>query len=247
MYLNCDITLANIQARNKVIEENFRVGSKGYDAARHIIRQNRMISKDEMKAICQGIPIGKSTLEGIFTKLRRLGLYPPPEPPDTPDLTSTPEKPQVTSQPVPKVPQPPLQEYVTKEDFDTKFETVINSINNLASLMNRDPPLNPGEYEEEYEDEADEMPLPGEPIQPGEMMVQGGSSNREAVFIKPKTRMYYDMSKQGAFHNYPGTREPGPFANFNGSLSDFFNIIVDEFFVRNYNADIGLTMVMPVK
>ena len=59
--------------------------------------------------------------------------------------------------------------------------------------------------------------------------------------------MYFDMARQGVFANYAGTREPGPFAQFDGNLSDFFNLIVDDYFVRNYYADIGLTMRRYVK
>lgn len=261
MYLNCDIILATVEARLKAVESQFRKGFKSYDAARYIVRANRDIPEDEKKAICQEIPIALKTLEGVFTKLRKMGLYPPQETSEISPPTSTLEKPQEASHQVSEVPHLPSQEYVTKEDFNTQFETlrnstnenletITNSINNLASLLNQDPPLNlggepplnPGEYDEEDERIPSEERIP-----PGEMIVQDGGSTREAVFIKPKTRMYYDMSRHGAFQNYPGTREPGPFADFDGSLSDFFNIIVDEFFLRNYKADIGLTMVMPVR
>ena len=243
--------MSDIKKKLEAVESRFRKGSKQYEAAKYIVRQNRKIPTDERKAIVQEIPIAYKSLQGLFTELRKMGLYPPQEtePPYQPTASET--SPEISHH-VPEAPQPPLQEYVTKKDFDIKFETIMSSINNLASLYNEEPPSNPGgepplspsEYEEEDEDE---MIPPGELIPPGEMIIQGGSSTGERVFIKPKTRMYYDMSKQGAFHNYPGTREPGPLANFNGSLSDFFNIIVDEFFIRNYNADIGLTMRMPVK
>lgn len=217
--------MVTIEEKLEAVDARFRKGSKQYDAARYIVRQNRKITSDERKAICQEIPIGDKTLQGLFTELRKIGLYPPQE----------------ASHQVPEARQPPL-EYATKEDF----ETLRDSINNLAALFNEDHPSNTDEDDDEYEDE-DEMPLPGDMIPPGELIIQDGSSTRESVYIKPKTRMYFDMSRQGAFHNYPGTREQGPFANFDGSLSDFFNIIVDEFFIRNYNADIGLTMRMPVK
>lgn len=245
-----------VEAKLKIVTEEFRRDSKGNIAARQIVQWREELSKEDIIILSEEIPIKAKTLEGVFTRLRKLKLYPPQEF----SFPSSPEEPQEASHPVSEVLQPSL-EYVTREDFETLkkstneyLENLNNSINNLASLMNRDLPLNPGEdeEEEEYEDE-DEMPMqgemiqPGERIQPGEMMVQEGSSTRESVDIKPKTRMYFDLARQGAFHNYPGTREPGPFADFNGNISDFFNVLADEFFIRNYNADIGLTAVIPIK
>jgi len=246
--------LADIEAKLKAVETRFKKGSKQYEAARYIIRQNREIPKDEQEKICDEIPIADKTLQGLFTKLRKMGLYPYKKTSYVLDRPPTTERIEVASHEVPEV-HPSSLDYVTKEDFEAQFETLRNStnetletiqasINNLASLFNEDPPLNPGEYEDE---EEDEMPLPGERIPPGEMIVQAGSSTMERVDIKPKTRMYFDLARQGAFHNYPGTMEPGPFANFDGNISDFFNILTDEFFIRNYKADIGLTMVMPVR
>ena len=234
--------MSDVEAKLKAVESHFRKGFKSYDAARYIVRANREIPEDEKRAICQEIPIALKTLEGVFTKIKKLGLYPPQETSDTLKSPSTPERPQEASHQVPEIRQPTL-EYATKEDF----ETLRDSINNLASLFNEERPSNPGEDEEEEDEDDDEMIPQGEMIPPGELLIQDGSSTREAVYIKPKTQMYFDMARQGAFHNYPGTRELGPFANFNGTISDFFNIIVDEFFIRNYNADIGLTMRMPVK
>lgn len=239
-----------VEAKLKIVNEEFRRDSKGNIAARQIVQWREELSKEDIIILSEEIPIKAKTLEGVFTRLRKLKLYPPQEF----SLPSTPKEPQETSHHVPKVLQPSL-EYVTKEDFETlknstneHFENLTNSINNLASLMNRDPPLNLGEDEDEEEyEEDDEMPLQGEMIPPGEMIVEGGSSTRESVDIKPKTRMYFDLARQGAFHNYPGTREPGPFADFKGNISDFFNVLADEFFIRNYNADIGLTAVIPIK
>jgi len=79
-------------------------------------------------------------------------------------------------------------------------------------------------------------------IAPQEGFIEHPSLTRHSVWLKPKTQMYFDMSRQGVFANYEGTRELGPFTQFNGNLSDFFNIIVDDYFIRNYNADIGILM-----
>ncbi len=253
-YLSCDNKVSDTEAKLKAVENRFKKDSKQYEAARYIVRQNREIPKDEQKKICQEIPIANKTLQGLFTALRKMGLYPYKKTSYVLDRPPTPEKAEVASHKVPEVIQP-SSAYVTKEDFETlrnstneTLETLNNSINNLASLLNRDPSLNPGEDEEEEEyEEEEEMPMQGEMIPPGEMIVEGGSSTRESVDVKPKTRMYFDLARQGAFHNYPGTRIEGPFANFKGNISDFFNNIVDEYFIRNYNADIGLTAVIPIK
>ena len=59
------------------IDGLFRPGSKRNQVARYIVRKNREIPKDERAAIEREIPIAESTLEGVFTKLRKVGLYPP--------------------------------------------------------------------------------------------------------------------------------------------------------------------------
>jgi len=79
-------------------------------------------------------------------------------------------------------------------------------------------------------------------IQPEEGFIQDPSLTRHSVWLKPKTQMYFDMARQGVFANYADTKELGPFTQFDGNLSDFFNIIVDDYFIRNYYADIGLLM-----
>ena len=251
--------MANIEENLEAIENRFQKGSKQYNAARYIVRQNRKISKDEQEKICQEIPIAEKTLQGLFTELRKMGLYPPRKISDIPSRPSAPEMPKETSHHVPEASQPPLQEYVTKEDFETQFETLRNStsenletlknsVNYLASVIGREAPSNPDELASVMRGEVQSNPGESEEdedievIQPEGMFIQEGSRTKQSIWVKPKTQMYYDMSKEGVFHNYAGTREPGPFADFNGSLSDFFNMIVDDYFIRNYYADIGLTM-----
>jgi len=226
--------LSDIEGKLEAIEVRFQKGSKQYDAARYIVRQNRKIPKDEQEKICQEIPIAKKSLQGLFTELKKMGLYPPQKVSDKPHRRLALEEPEESSHHALEAPQPPLQEYASKEDF----ETLRNSINFLASVISGGDPSNPGESEEE---EAIDL------IQPEGMFIQDASMNRASVYLKPKTQMYFDMARQGVFANYAGTREPGPFAQFDGNLSDFFNIIVDDYFIRNYYADIGLTMRRYVK
>ena len=226
--------MSDIEGKLEAIEVRFQKGSKQYDAARYIVRQNRKIPKDEQEKICQEIPIAEKTLQGLFTELKKMGLYPPQKVSDKPHRRLAREEPEESSHHALEAPQPPLQEYATKEDF----ETLRDSINFLASVISGGDPSNPGESEEE---EAIEL------IQPEGMFIQDASMNRASVYLKPKTQMYFDMARQGVFANYAGTREPGPFAQFDGNLSDFFNIIVDDYFIRNYYADIGLTMRRYVK
>ena len=221
--------MSDIEGKLEAIENRFKKDSKQYQAARYIVRQNRKIPKDEQEKICQEIPIAKKSLQGLFTELRKMGLYPPQETSDISKRPPAPERPQETSHHIPEAPQPPLQEYASKEDF----ETLRNSINFLASVISGEDPSNPGEPEEEVDIEV---------ITPEGMFVQDASLTRASVYLKPKTQMYFDMARQGVFANYAGTREPGPFAQFDGNLSDFFNLIVDDYFLRNYYADIGLTM-----
>lgn len=230
--------MSDVEAKLKAVESHFRKGFKSYDAARYIVRANREIPEDEKRAICQEIPIALKTLEGVFTKIKKLGLYPPQETSDTLKSPSTPERPQEASHQVPEVRQPPL-EYATKEDFETlrnstkeDFEAIVNSINNLASLMNRDPPFNPGGYEKEDIDV----------IQTEEGSIRNPSLTTKQMYIKPKTWMYFDMTREGVFSTYADSREMSPFADFNGDISDFFNTLADDYFIRLFNADIGLLM-----
>ena len=222
--------MSGIEGKLEAIESRFRHDSKQWKAARYIVRQNRKITSDERKAICQEIPIASKSLQGLFTKLRKMGLYPPQETSESPYQPAAPEVYHETSHHVPEAPQPPLQDYATKEEF----ETLRDSINYLASVMTGENPSNPGEDEEDKDDI--------EVIQPEELFLDDTSLTRKTILLKPKTQMYFDMARQGVFSNYVDSRELGPFTNFTGNLSDFFNVIVDDYFIRNFNADIGLLM-----
>ena len=242
--------MSDIESKFKAIESRFRKGSKQYEAARYIIRQNRKITSDERKAIAQEIPIAYKSLQGLFTELRKMRLYPPQTISDIPNHHPPPENPQETSHQIHQNPQPPLPEYATLEDL----MSIRKDIQYLAAVIGGEPTSNPGNYEEEEEMDLiqpQEMDLiqPQEMdlIQPQEMDIQDPSLTRHSVWLKPKSQMYFDMARQGIFSNYAGTREMGPLTQFNGNLSDFFNIIVDDYFIRNYNADIGLLMRRYVK
>lgn len=134
-----------------------------------------------------------------------------------------------TSHHVPEVPDQTLQDYATVDDLND----IRKDIQYLASVISGESPSNPDEYEEGEDIEV---------IPPEEGFIKDPSLTRHSVWLKPKTQMYFDMSRQGIFANYEGSREMGPFTQFNGNLSDFFNIIVDDYFIRNYNADIGILM-----
>ncbi len=233
--------MSDIESKLEAVDRRFRKGTKQYKAARYIVRQNREISKEEKEKLCQEVPMAKGTLADLMTELRKLGLYPPEESSDIPKETLNTEIPQNT---VPHTPEeePSMQEYVTKEDFDAKMNLINSNILNLSAVIGGEPTSNPGnpvEYEEEIElIQPQEM----EVIQPQEGFIQDPSLNRHTIWLKPKTSMYFDMARQGIFSNYADSRELGPFTQFNGNLSDFFNLIVDDYFIRNYNADIGLLM-----
>ncbi len=210
----------------QIIEGAFKEGSKRCKAAIYIIQQNREITTEERKTLIKDIPIAEKTLEGVFTKLIKMGLYPPQKTSDTSNHTSNLELPQETSHQATQNPQPLSSEYVTKEEF----ETLKNSINYLAAVIGGENPV------------EDEKEVSVEVNTPEEVIIVDPSLTRTSIYLKPKTQMYFDMARQGVFSNYAGTRDLSPFTKFNGNLSDFFNIIVDEYFIRNFNADIGLMM-----
>jgi len=232
--------LSDIEARLEIVNEGFREGTKRYEAARYIVRQNREITTDERKALVDEIPIGYKTLEGLFTKLRKMGLYPPQ--PSIPIAQPAPTPQIVTSDmvPEPQHPQPQLQpEYASLHDLNA----LRKDIQYLAAVINGNG--NPLPVEPEYtvrEEPETEEPQEIEISPPTELNIQDPSLTRHSIWLKPKTQMYFDMARQGIFANYVGTRDLGPFTQFKGNLSDFFNVIVDDYFLRNYNADIGLLM-----
>ncbi len=219
----------------KEVNELFRQGSKRNKAARYIVRKNREIPKDEQAKIEEVIPIAGSTLEAVFTILRKAGLYGEDAwaPSDI-----TPEKPQyeeVQHTPLPILPLE--QKYVTIEDFnefkngfnDTLNQALTNFINKLTN--NGADPTVPIEEGQDFEIQ-----------QPHELMIIDPSLTRKGVWLKPKTQMYFDLARQGIFVAYADDNRLSPFNEFDGNLSDFFNMVVDDYFIRNFNADIGVMM-----
>lgn len=232
--------METIEGKLKAVKGRFQEGSKQYNAARYIVRQNREILKEEQEKICQEIPIADKTLQGVFTWLRKMNLYPP----DTSNSPSNPESSEETLHHIPEAPQIPLQEYATLEDL----MSIRKDIQYLAAVISGEPTSNPGNYEEEEEPEVDQphemdvvQPEEMELIQPMELNIRDPSLTRKTIWLEPKTAMYYDMAREGTFANYAGSREMCPFIQFEkGTLSDFVNIIVDDYFNRNFNAGVGL-------
>jgi len=219
--------MSTIDKSLEIVANRFKKDSKRYLAARYIVKQGRKIPKNEKDAICQEIPIADSTLRDLFTELRKMGLYPPQE---TIEISEEPSyHPQESSQQVEET------EYATIEDLDLFRKEMSNfsdSIRYLTSLMTGGAEIEvPPEEEQEFE-----------PVMPDEMTIRDPSLNRQSIWLKPKTQMYYDLTRQGIFGNYSDTNEISPFNGFKGNLSDFFNTIVDDYFIRNFNADIGILM-----
>lgn len=216
--------MSSIEDKLKAIDKEFRRDSKQWKAARYIVRQDHEILGDERKAMIEQIPIAYKSLQGLFTKLRKMELYPPQDYVETQQGNDLSDSPMGNS-----------EEYATKKDF----ETLRASINYLAEVISGNTPSNPGQnpgiLEEEIEEEVELIPQQ-------ELLLEDTSLTRKTILLKPKTQMYFDMARQGVFSNYVGSRELGPFTDFNGNLSDFFNTIVDDYFIHLYNADIGLMM-----
>jgi len=227
----------------KIVEERFRRGSKSYQAARYIVQHEAEIDEDNKGIIASEINMAPKTLEGVFSKLRKLGLYGMGDNIDiggeilpgysTQDEQDQPEIPQQEPQVAQHQPQNP-QQYVTYEDFNTLKTELNTNFEKLVSALNDEIP----------EEEEDGYLHDGYPPQdnPQEMTVEDPSLMRKTIWFKPKATMFYDLAKQGLFHTYVGTSDVGPLSGFNGNLSDFINIVIDDYFVRNFNADIGLLM-----
>jgi len=228
----------SVDEKLKIVNGTFRKGSKSFKAARYIVRQDHEISDEEKVAICQEIPISPKTLEGVLTKLRQLGLYATDDIPL--DLYKDTEIEEDEIEPTqeqfyrPEIPQ--QNNYVTIEDFARLREELNANIKYLAAVVNGDP-IEEQEYEEEIPQVDYELPP-----QPDEMAIQDPTLMRKSIWIKPKTSMYYDLTRQGIFTHYSDTNEPSPLLGFKGNLSDFFYIVVDDYFIRNFNADIGILM-----
>lgn len=235
------------KAAFEAIDKRFRDPSKQRDAARYIVRMNRTLTSEERKAIVDQIPIANSTLSDLLTELKKMGLYPPKAPSKPADTPAAPEETAETSlHHVPEAPEPLLQEYATKEDF----EILKTSINYLAAVVSGvDPETLPetlGEDEEE-EEEVEVIQLEEVELVPQEeIIIEDPSLIRKTIFLKPITMLLFDLARVGAFPNYVGTNEPGPFTNVKNeglkkiNLSDFFNNMAEDYSNHLYNMTVGL-------
>jgi len=225
-----------------MVNKKFRRGSKTYEAARYIVRQNREIPALEREKLCEDTGISPKTLAGIFTKLKKLKLYDPYgdlEEIFTPEIVVNTQENLQNAQLEPQEVIESQEEYenieeqyATIEDLNSLRDGLQSSFNKLASVILGEPET---EEEEAYiNDKLIEIATPDD------MLIGDPSLTRKSVWLKPKTQMYFDLTRQGFFTNYSGSNEISVLSGFKGNLSDFFNSIIDDYFVRNYNADIGI-------
>jgi hypothetical protein len=227
--------LASIEDKLKTVDSKFRRGSKSYKAARYIVRQNRELPKEEGDALIEELEITPKSLEYVVTKLRNLGLYTfdidleeyEPDIPDDPETLAIDE--EEIQDTIPKE-----NNYATIEDLNSLRDGLQSSLNQLTSAILGEP-----ETEEEEAYMSDRLV---EISTPDEMAIGDPSLTRKSIWLKPKTQMYFDLTRQGLFTSYAGSNEISVLNGFKGNLSDFFNSIIDDYFVRNFNADIGILM-----
>ena len=253
--------LLTTEQKLNVINQRFRRGSKSYHAARYIVQHEGDIDQNAKDIIAKEVGLASTSLDGVFNKLRKLKLYGVPmqlevteqvnpqqqeagnkliqnQPPNTripPPMRENIPYNQVNPQQQ-EVPFEVAQheQYVTYDDFETLKSELNTNFQKLVSALNDETP------EEEQEGYLHDGYQPQD--NPQEMTVEDPSLMRKTIWFKPKATMFYDLAKQGLFHTYVGTSDVGPLSGFNGNLSDFINIVIDDYFVRNFNADIGLLM-----
>lgn len=227
--------MASIEDKLKTVDNKFRRGSKSYKAARYIVRQNRELPKEEGEALIEELEITPKSLEYVITKLRNLGLYTfdvdlEEYEPDIPDA----EEPIVTEIAEIQDTIPKENDYATIEDLNSLRDGLQSSLNQLTSAILGEP-----ETEDEEAYMSDRLV---EISTPDDMLIGDPSLTRKSIWLKPKTQMYFDLARQGIFTSYAGSGEISVLNGFDGNLSDFFNSIIDDYFVRNFNADIGILM-----
>ena len=236
--------MASLEDKLRIVNKRFRRGSKTYEAARYIVRQNREIEENEREAICKETGIRPKTLLGILTKLKKLGIYDPygdlvdgyTQVPVTP-TQENPSYAQIESPEIPDIQEEDeniVEQYATIEDLNSLRDGLQSSLNQLTSAILGEP-----ETEDEEAYMSDRLI---EIASPDEMSIGDPSLTRKSIWLKPKTQMYFDLTRQGLFTSYAGSNEISILNGFSGNLSDFFNAIIDDYFVRNFNADIGILM-----
>jgi len=206
--------LSTLEEKLKIVERNFRKGSKGYQAARYIVRQNREMSDEEKEAISKEIPIAVKTIEGVITKLKKLDLY----------GTTYSYEPQIDEPYEPQeLPQnPQLNQYATIEDLRAIEEKVTDSFNYLAKLITGNNPDS-----EETTNENVELPPNPEAI-----TIENTSMKQMGTWVQSKHLICYDLAREGAFM--------GALRDFDGNWSDFVNAVFDDYFNKVHHVGVGL-------
>ena len=238
-----------------MVNKKFRRGSKTYEAARYIVRQNREIPALEREKLSEDTGLSPKSLSGLFTKLKKLKLYDPYGdleeifPQET--VENTQEIAPHTQENLQNAQLDPQEErdsqeeyenideqngrideqYATREDLSSLRDGVQSAINRLTSAIIGEEETEEGEY---INEELVEI------LTPHQMTIRDPSLTRKSIWLKPKTQMYYDLTRQGLFTNYFGSNEISILNGFEGNLSDFFNSIINDYFIRNFRADIGI-------
>ena len=222
--------MSTIEARLETIENKFRRGSKSYEVARWVVRQNRDVIPDiEKETIAKEFGLSTSTISGVFTKMRALGLYGDTLPPlDIPSIQTPPQLPPPSQYPLtphtptPNSMPPNSQEYATREDLERIEEAILS----LSSLINGD------NSEDDDDDSEDDYQEPRKITEQPQAILEESSMKQMGTWIFAKNLLYYDFARQGAFG--------GALDKFDGNWSDFVNIIIEDYFVRTSNVGIGL-------
>jgi len=232
-----------------MVNKKFRRGSKTYEAARYIVRQNREIPTLEREKLSEDTGLSLKSLAGLFTKLKKLKLYDPYGdleeifPQETVDNTQ--EIAPHTQENLQNAQLDSQEEIDTQEkdeNIDEQYATIqdINALReDVQSAINRLTSAIVGEEETEDEEGYIDEELV-DILRPNLMMIGDPSLTRKSIWLKPKTQMYYDLTRQGLFSNYFGSEEISILNGFEGNLSDFFNSIIDDYFFRNFGANIGI-------
>ena len=220
--------MSTLEDKLRIVDLNFREGSKSYSAARYIVRQQRDITNEEKDAICQEIGISSKTLNYVFGRLKKLKLYgvvteeqikakadllkpPMTEPEQEEDLYQ---------------PAQHASQFVTRQDFEVFQKNISDSINSLAALLNNDE-LEPNLEEGDYETEE-----PAIMETPGQARLEEASMKQMGTWIKAKNLLYYDFARQGYFR--------GALEDFEGNWSDFVNLVIEDYFKTVNNVGIGI-------
>ena len=220
--------MSTLEDKLRIVDLNFREGSKSYNAARYIVRQQRDITNEEKDAICQELGLSSKTLNYVFGRLKKLKLYgvvteeqikakadllkpPMTEPEQEEDLYQ---------------PAQHASQFVTRQDFEVFQKNISDSINSLAALLNNDE-LEPIVEEEEYVAED-----PRIMEAPGHAKIEDASMKQMGTWIKAKNLLYYDFAREGYFR--------GALDGFDGNWSDFVNLVIEDYFRTVNNVGIGI-------